>query len=269
MTSTPKTVRDLGRDRARTLLDLNNSLKGNKSDQLFSLLEGGEGTLYLRDLVDHFLNQRITSAGMATEWEKLREYLSVKDKIAYAAAVMYDPANSVINPAAATPLDDATLKTHLDETILYLYDELIKHQEFTESWMMRHAAFNRFECKLTPSERSDLNSIAINLKGIAKTNNLETLLEANDFTNESDAQKIIKLAENVGEMTSRGITIDAELLKKMDALEKKIQPLKDLDHRYKHMINMINMMSDIAKVYSSSMISVGDQERLHAILSER
>ena len=199
----------------------------------------------------------------------MRECLSVKDKIAYATGVMYNPANAAVTPGAVAPINDAKLQKKLDETINYLQDKLIDKQEFTESWIMRHAALNRFEANLTPAEKGDLNSIANKIKEIAKKNNLETLLEAGDFTNESDVQKIMKLTENMGQITSRNITMDEDLLKKMDALEKKIQPLRDLDKRYKHLINMMNMTSDMAKKYSKSMISVGSQERLLGILGER
>lgn len=55
--SAPKNQIGQGRDRAKLLLDLNNSAISNTSDKLFSALEAGEGSLYLRQSIDTVLHQ--------------------------------------------------------------------------------------------------------------------------------------------------------------------------------------------------------------------
>ncbi|HCY21556.1 TPA: hypothetical protein DIC40_07070 [Patescibacteria group bacterium] len=44
---------------ARKAMDTNNSLSSKISDEMFSLLEAGEGSFYLRDQIDNFLDNRI------------------------------------------------------------------------------------------------------------------------------------------------------------------------------------------------------------------
>ena len=224
--------------------------------------------MYLKDQVDHALNKLITNHGIASQWNSLTKYLSVKDKIAYTSGILYS--NNTPGPnTVATALDEKLVKEKLNETIKYLQDNLMQNQQFTESWILRNAAYNRFECKMNAQERENLNSIANEIKEVCKKNNLETLVSANDFTNESDAQKIVKLTENIGQISARGIAIEEQLLKKVASMEEKIKPLKDLDKRYKHLIGMMNMASEIAKRKYKSMIPISSQEKLNTILTER
>ena len=47
----------LAKDATRILLDTNNSASSHTSDQLFSVLESGEGDLYIRDQIDYALDE--------------------------------------------------------------------------------------------------------------------------------------------------------------------------------------------------------------------
>ena len=66
-------------------------------------------------------------------------------------------------------------------------------RDFTESWILRNAAVNRFQCELSVSESNELNDIGAKMKEVCINNGLDTLAESTHFTNESDAQKIMKL----------------------------------------------------------------------------
>lgn len=210
----------------------------------------------------------MTNAGIASQREKLEKYLSIKDKIAYTTGVMYE--NNITPPnTAVTPLDEDLIQDKLKGAIKYLEDNLIQNQEFTESWILRNSAYNRFECKMNAKEEANLNSVASEVKELCKKNNLDTLVDSNNGTKESHAQIIVKLTENIGQISARGINIDEELLKKVATLEEKIKPLKDLDKKYKHLINMLNMTTEIARRKYKSMISVTSQEKLLSIMGER
>lgn len=286
MTSTVKKRRELAKSSAESILNTNDGLLRTKSNDIFSILEWSAWTGSLRDRVDHYLNQMMTRRGITTERDELREKCSsVKEKIAHTVGVLYDheiyarategmatpPAfvpNAEIDPLATFPIDDAMVKEKLDETIKYLQDSLISKEEFNESWIMRNAALNIFECWLTWTERAELNDIAIKIKEVTTSNYLNDLTEATDFTNESDAQKIWKLKGIMSQITAEGITVEGWLIKKVDDLEKKLQPLKDLDMRYKHLTNMLNITDETARTYKKSQIDISSQKKLNVILKE-
>lgn len=52
----PKGQVQQGRDQVRKELSLNNSATAKLSDDLVSVLEAGEGSMYLRDQIDHVLH---------------------------------------------------------------------------------------------------------------------------------------------------------------------------------------------------------------------
>lgn|GEM_PF-3558254 len=80
--------------------------------------------------------------------------------------------------------------------------QLLNNQDFTESWILRHAAFNRFETKLNTSENASLASLANAIKKIASDEGYDTIAETMHFQRESDAQKIIKISEAVAMLTN-------------------------------------------------------------------
>jgi hypothetical protein len=61
---------------------------------------------------------------------------------------------------------------------------------------------NRFECKLSIPETNSLNKFTLSIKEVCLNNNLETLAESTHFTNESDAQKIMKISDIVLQLST-------------------------------------------------------------------
>lgn len=53
----PKSQVHQGIDEARKELALNNSATSKVSDNLLSILDAGDGSMYLRDQIDHILHQ--------------------------------------------------------------------------------------------------------------------------------------------------------------------------------------------------------------------
>ncbi len=268
--SDKKSQLHLAKDAARILLDTNNAAWSSVSDKLFSVLESGEGDLYIRDQIDHALDQFYKSKHTADVWydrNELRKFLSIKDKIAYVTGAYY--ATKHVDPNSSTLVIDAKLRKKLHELTYYLEKKLLSNKDFTESRSLRHAAFNRYGSGLDVAEQASINTIAGNLKKVAQTNNFETLAEATHFTNETDAQKIMKLTEVARQLTAYGVALDKDLLGGIQKLEEKIKPLKDLDKCYKHLINMLNMTYDIAKIGYPSMIGQNEQKTLKDILGER
>lgn len=97
MASKLKPQADLAKNRAQELMDFNNAAASNKSDKLLSILEAGEGSSIARDQLDQWLNNylentvndvnRVTALGY--ERAKLRQLLSVKEKISYVTGLIY------------------------------------------------------------------------------------------------------------------------------------------------------------------------------------
>lgn len=91
MASNPKSQVNLAKNRAQELLDFNNAASSNKSDKLLSILEAGEGSSIARDQLDqwlhNYLEQTINNANristLSYNRAKLRQCLSIKEKIAY------------------------------------------------------------------------------------------------------------------------------------------------------------------------------------------
>lgn len=84
MTTPLKNQIQQGRERAKEHLEKNNSAVSHISDQLFSLLEAGEGSFIMRDHLDTVLNTYATvHGGIDYSWDKLRQCMGIKDKIAY------------------------------------------------------------------------------------------------------------------------------------------------------------------------------------------
>ena len=173
---------------------------------MLSMLEAGEGSSIARNQLDQWLhnyleqivNDRNRRASLGYEWAKLRQCLSIKEKISYIAGLIYaDEGNQAVvgrTPLASTRnMDDARIRDRLNIIIMGIEDRLMNDRDFTESRILRSAALNRFQCNLSAAETSELNGIALKVKDVCIANGLDNLAEASNFTNESDAQKIIKM----------------------------------------------------------------------------
>jgi hypothetical protein len=256
--------------RSAELMETNNSVSSRVSDQLYSILETGEWSTEIRDLLDqvlhNFASTNLMNPNPQYTWDALRKYSSIKEKIAYLTACYHEnmtaawlTADSIIN--------DTSLRSDLDQVIQFLECKLISNRDFTESWILRHAAFNRFAPGLTAKESSSINTIASELKKLCEDNNFENLAQSTHFTKESDPQKIMKLGQVAKELSWHGLKIPDSILWKLEPLDQKIEPLKKLDVDYKHMINMLNMIHSLPKWYPS-MIGQEPQRKLRSMLEK-
>lgn len=283
-TTRPANHLEQSQRRARQFLDTNNSLTSKVSDEMISLLEAGEGSFYLRDQLDNILNNIIHVGGNRTlwyDWTKLRQLMSIKDKIAYVTAVQHTrasiPRGNPINIIA----EDDQIKETLNSVIDELDQRLINNQEFTESWILRHAAINRFSCNLDTKERAALNIFATKVKKLCSDEWFDILAEVVNFTFESDAQKIIKVNEVISQLSAMGVVIPDNILKEfsgswernkdgklVDGFERHILKLKNLDKAYKHLTNTLHMVHETAKTTEKSMVTPKQQKQLEDVMDK-
>lgn len=167
-------------------------------------------------------------------------------------------------------VDEDLLRDVLDKTITELEERLISNQDFTESWILRHAAFNRFEIKpeMKTSEKTALANLANAMQKFAATKGFDTVAEAMHFQDESEVQKIMKISEGIAMMTNAGETVDAKLVEQFDVFAEKIKPLKELDKHYKHMMSVLNMVHRTGRKAYASMISTGQEKKLTGALKD-
>lgn len=144
----------------------------------------------------------------------------------------------------------------------------MNRQNFNESWILRHAAFNNFECDLSITEQRTLSDIAEKMRKIAKDNGIELLAEIMHFQKESDAQQIAKIKEGMAICAENGIDIDAKTAEQFNTLREKIKPIEDLDKHYKHLMNTLNMVHRIGKKSYASMITPAQQTKLLKVLGD-
>lgn len=269
----PKNQNQQAVDEARKIVSLNNSASAKVSDNLISVLEAGEGSVYLRDQLDHILHHLAPGGN----WVQLRQLLSIKEKIAYVVGLQYaEQADTgalhatlgIANAASTAPVSLKHVKEKLDTVIHELETRLLNNQDFTESWILRHAAFNRFEAKFTDKERAEVTSLAGAVQKIAVDNGFDTIAETMHFQQESDAQKIIKISEAVAMMTQKGTVIDQKLMDRFEKMGEKIKPLRELDKHYKHQMNMLNLVHRTARKGYNAMITGEKQKKLFALLKE-
>jgi hypothetical protein len=128
--------------------------------------------------------------------------LSIKEKIAFVTAERYINATGIV-PDSTADITDTEIRRVLDETIRHIEEEFINNRDFTESRILRNASFNRFEIKprMELKDRYILNETALKVKKLCLDNGLDTLAESTDFTNESDAQKIWKIADTLTQIS--------------------------------------------------------------------
>jgi len=259
-------------NRTRQFLDTNNSLTSKTSDEIFSLLEAGEGSFYLRDHLDNILHDMIrgaaaTNTSINYNWTTLRQLMNIKDKIAYITAVQHTNTNATANPSDLI-VDENHIKETLNTIISQLDQRLINDQEFTESWILRHAAINRFSCKVKDWDRTKLNSFAHKIKDLCSQEWFDILAESVHFTFESDAQKIIKVDEVIKQLSAMWVVISDDIMSDFDKFGEYIKPLRELDKAYKHLSNTLNMVHETAKTTDKSMISPSQKQKVDEVLNK-
>ncbi|HBB04625.1 TPA: hypothetical protein DCZ39_07180 [Patescibacteria group bacterium] len=250
-------------------MDFNNAAASNKSDQILSILEAGEGSSIARDQLDQFLHNYIELQGHTPTYNRaaLRQCLSIKEKVALIAAEMYINTTGV-NPTSIEDIRDVEMRITLDETIRHIEEELINNRDFTESWILRNAAMNRFQCELSVSETNELNEIGKKTKELCTTNGLDALAESTHFTNESDAQKIMKLSDILRQISASGVVVNDTVLKGFEKFDKKIEPLRTLDKHYEHVTKTLNMLHRVAQKGYHAAIKPQQQKKLDEVLAK-
>lgn len=244
----------------------NNSAISHRSNEILSVLEGGEDSFMLRKHVDTILHTYATVSG-STEysWTALRKCLGIKDKIAYVTGIVY--AHSLGNAASSTaPVDYQEVVNQLNMVIDKLQEDLVTRENFTESWIIRHAAFNNFEMKLSVTEQASLSQLADKIRKVAADNGMEDLAEIVHFQKESDAQQIVKIKEALAICAEQGVALDEKLVKQFEKMKEKIKPIEDLDKNYKHMMNMLNSVHRVGKKAYASMITPKQETKLLKVL---
>jgi hypothetical protein len=128
--------------------------------------------------------------------------LSIKEKIALVTAERYIRVTGVRRNSTANITDD-DIRTMLEETICHIETNFLDNRDFTESRILRNSAFNRFEInpRMELKDRHHLNETTLKVKKICTDNGLDNLAESTDFTNESDAQKIRKIADTLTQIS--------------------------------------------------------------------
>lgn len=104
-----------------------------------------------------------------------------------------------MNDTTWNTASDTAVRVQLDNIVETLERELLNNQDFSESWILRHAAVNRFVIQpdLSVKERAQLTSMATSVQKIAQDNGYDIVAETMHFTKECDAQKIMKLSEGI------------------------------------------------------------------------
>ena len=196
--------------------------------------------------------------------------MSIKEKVAYIVGLVYADEGLQAHGIALTSkrnLQIARIKNNLHEIITDAEKHLFSNAAFTESRILRNSAVNRFECKLSTSETHQLNSFVLKIQKLCSDNDLDTLAESTHFTNESDAQKIMKISDIIVQISASGVIVNSNLLKEFDKIDEKIKPLRDLDKRYKHVTKALNMLHRIAQIGYHSMIRPGQQASVDRVLA--
>ena len=257
-------------------MDLNNSASANVSDKLLSILEWGKGSSILRDQLHQFLHNHIESLKLNKttipyDRNTLRKCLSIKEAIAYTTGIIYAREwEKLILPkikaSKTNNVDDVRIRKNLDNLIATIEKNLMNNQDFSESRVLRHAALNRFQCKLSLSETHKLNEFSIKVREVCRTNGLDNLAESTDFTHESDAQKILKVSDALLQMSANGVSLDSKLLTEFEVFNEKIKPIRDLDKHYKHVTKTLNMLHRIAQKWYHSMVTPNQKDKVNKVL---
>lgn len=249
---------------ARKQLDTNNAVDP-RSNSIISLLEGWEGSLEVRNYIDHALRSYALTKWIAVNFDVLRKLTSIKEKIAHIVWIEYETNYHI----PWQPLADiAEVDNRINEIITEINDKLFANLDFSESRILRHSAYNTFEPNYTPTERQNIEKLAQKLKKASKDAKATSLLEAMDFDQESDPQKIIKMEEVIMKLTKAWVSIDEETLTLLDSLSEKLKPLKELDKAYKKLSRMQTTVHTLGKSMANSMISETKQKKLFAVLKE-
>lgn len=248
---------------ARKQLDTNNAVN-HTSNAIISIFEGWEGSLEIRDYIDHALRAYALNKWLDIKWDVLRKLMSIKEKIAHMTWIEYEDRIKAWDPL----VDQAEVDNCISEIINNINDKLFATLDFSESWILRHSAYNVFEPKYTPKERLNIEKLAQKIKKIASDARARGIVEAMDSNQESDPQKVIKLEEVVMKLTKAWVNIDDETLTLLEWLSEKIEPLKALDKSYKRLSRMQTTVHTLGKSVAQSMISESKKGKLFAILQE-
>lgn len=278
MAPTPTNPRgqiEQGINEVRNITSYNNSAISIKTD-IAGVLEGADHSRLIRDKMDQAMHHLAASMAPTVVWADMRKLLGWKEKLAYMVGHAYGAhadtgalaPSGIVNAASTALLDHEALRGKLDEVLKALENNLLKNENFSEDFILRHAALSTFEAKLKDPEKAELTSIAAALQKLAVDNGFQTLAETMHFQHEDSAQKIMKVSEAMAIMTQGGIAIDAKLMERSEKMVEKIKPLKELDRHYKHLMNTLNMVHRVARKGYPSMITAKQTQKLFNVLKE-
>lgn len=211
-------------------LSTNNSAVSDSSDRLISLLEWGEGNIRSRILINKQLETLLNPEQII--WLNKRK--TIKDKIAYIVSV--------------SGLSFGELEKEINNWIEALEHDILNSSDFSESFIIRNAALNRFECKLSSNEVFELRKTMNVIKRFCDEKWLTDLSNALGYHDETHAQSLMKMKEIVEILQKKWVEmVWLENNPKYQNLISKLNLLDKLDDSYKTMMLSLNQVHEIAR----------------------
>ncbi|MBP8017052.1 hypothetical protein KAZ01_03510, partial [Candidatus Gracilibacteria bacterium] len=241
---------------AQNALSTNNSAISDGSDRLISLLEGGDGSIRMRGLVNNLLEEECR--GNQTRIAELKKRKSLKDKINYIISLTTND----LSPRGL-------ILQRTNELVEDIETKLLKSSDFSESYIIRHAALNRFECRLNPDDLNKLGKIVNKIRNFCTENHLEDLADNLDFHEETDAQSIMKVKEVIAILQKRGVDVSEIIKDDYKKLLENIKPLENLDKNYKNLMIALNQVHEVASHgYTDSVLSPTQMKKIQDIVKK-
>lgn len=230
---------------AQDKLSFNNSAVSDREDRIISFLEWWNWDIRIRYRINEYL-QRTNPNIRASE---INRRVSLKDKIAYVSSVTWCTVHSIVN---------------------WIESEILNSSDFSESSILRNAALNVFECRLSSEQKFSLSRCINNLKNFCISRQLTDIANSLDFHDESDAQKIEKMKEIVYILQKKGVDMKKFSEEWFNALTQTLKPLENLDASYKTMMVSISQVQEIAwhNFNDTSSITRNQIDKLNCVLRE-
>ncbi|MDD3302050.1 MAG: hypothetical protein PHN31_00715 [Candidatus Gracilibacteria bacterium] len=237
---------------ALRILNKGNSNLSPKANTLLSILEGAEGSLSLREKISAYIKSQFGDL-IGDNQDKLDQLNSIKEKLAY-----------LIN---LTDNDDReSIIQTINDIINSIEKEILKTEDYSESAIIRLSALNRFDVKLTSTEKKDLYIIGNSMLQIAKDNNLS--VDLNLFA-ENDAQKIYKIKILINSLIKKGLISEknTQINDFESKFQNKLDKLNDLDNKYHDLNETRNFFYRIQRTYGKiEVLSKNKEQKLVSIL---
>lgn len=230
------------------------SILSEKKKRLITIIESWDWSIYSRDRITEIIaNLNInwtTINSISTENNSFKEKLtnlgSLEEKIAYVISLCFTKL-PVEENQPLTYINPTTIIQLADKYINKIEEELNKWVNYDQKFIIRHAAFNRFNPKLTEEEKKLIDNTIVGLQEIIKEDWLNYSLH---LWKETDAQKIMKIWEIFrllynAKVSDWNKTKLEELKKGFKTIEDLLVPLKELDKAYANLSAALNSMYTI------------------------